>query len=215
MNLVAEGKFDLTPLELLEAAKTRPSRLINDVLIRGTPQVFDTYWKYCDFLSAVGGALRVHPASIFVRGSCKIGFSISPRIPRPPDTPKIWRPITNDSDIDLAIVDADFYYQVDDEIQRWEKDNKAHEFQGDEFDEYLARRRDRCFYCCRDYRLPDVVCVSFRDAIECINTKDFCDHRRPLTVFVYRDWWSLRRRYQYDLRQMCERVEGGRLPAPP
>jgi hypothetical protein len=215
MTISPEGKFEITPAELYARAQSEPERLINDVLIRGTPHAFATYRQYCDFLAAAGGALRVHPASLFVRGSCKIGFSVSPRIERPPRISKLWRAMTPGSDIDLAIVDADFYYHLDNELQRWEADNNAHQFAGDEYLEYVDRQRDRSFYFCREYSLPQVVCVSFRDAIQRIKTEDFCDHKRPLSAFVFRDWWSLRRRYEKDLRQLCDRVATGKLPEPP
>lgn len=209
MDMSTEGHFNITPEELFERAKSAPTRLINDVLIRGTPLAFTTYQKYCDFLAVAGGVLRVHPASLFVRGSCKIGFSISPRVE------KVWGAMSSASDIDLAIVDSDFYYDLDRELQRWERDNNAQEFRGADYDGFVDRQRDRRFYCCREYSIPKVVCVSFRDAIQSIKTEDFCDCERTLSAFVYRDWWSLRRRYEYDLDQLCQRVTTGRLPEPP
>ena len=215
MKIGPRGEFEITPAELFAEAKNNPVRLINDVLIRGTPFVFPTYRNYCDFLSAAGDALHVHPATLFVRGSSKIGFSISPRIPRPPKTIRVWNRLSEKSDIDLAIVDADLYYRIDGELQRWEQDNKATDFQGEAYEDYLERRQDRCFYYCREYRLPQVVGVAFRDAIQSIATEKFCDCKRTLSAFIFRDWFSLRRRYEYDLRQLCERVATGKLPPPP
>jgi len=41
-----------------------------------------------------------------------------------------------------------------------------------------------------------------------------CGLHRKLSAFIYPDWLSARQRYEYDLRNVVEGVETGRLPAP-
>jgi hypothetical protein len=202
-----QGHLRLTPKQLFEAARTRPIRLVNDVLTAGTPAAFAEYERYCAFLDAVSKRLGVHPRNIFVRGSCHIGYSIAPK-------PKVWTAMSPGSDIDLAIVDAPYFHRVDDEVQQWEGTNRADTFQGEAFKAFVERRRDRQFNCCRDYRLPPAVCVHHQDTMSEIPVATFCEVARPLSAFIFKDWWSVRRRYEYDLRQLCSRVDQGQISPP-
>ena len=41
-----------------------------------------------------------------------------------------------------------------------------------------------------------------------------CGLHRTLSAFIYPDWLSARKRYEFDLRQLVKGVESGRLPPP-
>ncbi len=41
-----------------------------------------------------------------------------------------------------------------------------------------------------------------------------CGMHRALSAFIYPDWLSARKRYEFDLRVLVEGVEGGELPPP-
>src|SRR6516165_12189716 len=100
MKFDDQGHLLLTPKELHQQAVARPQRLINDFLLAGTPSAFADYARYCDFLDAIAERTGVHTRNLFVRGSCQIGFSIAPQR-------KVWTAMSDQSDLDLAIVDAD------------------------------------------------------------------------------------------------------------
>ncbi len=50
MEINAEGHLLTSPREVCERLN-EPARLINDVLIPGTPVAFPSYTRYCDFLA--------------------------------------------------------------------------------------------------------------------------------------------------------------------
>ena len=205
----AQGHVPLSPRDLYERAVASPVRLINDVRSAGTRAAFPTYESYCDFLHAVTERLGVHPKNMFLRGSARVGYSIAPRID------KLWKAMSDTSDLDLCIVDAPYFHQLDDEVQRWEATNRADRFESAEFHDYVGRQRDRAFDCCRDYLIPRVICVHHHDTMDQVPVAQFCGRNRSLSAFVFRNWWSVRRRYESDLGQLVKGVRTGRLPEPP
>src|SRR5438128_1607574 len=103
MNFDPEGHLQITPEQLFLLATKDPRRLIDHYLIHGTPAVFFTYDAYYDFLREVSNRFEVHPRNLILRGSSKLGFSIAPKID------KVWYELGENSDLDLAIVDAAYY----------------------------------------------------------------------------------------------------------
>jgi hypothetical protein len=79
MKFDPEGHLNYSPAEVLAFAKRDASRLINDVLWRATPKMFDTYEAYRDFVAFVARELDVHPSCILFRGSTRLGFSMTPK----------------------------------------------------------------------------------------------------------------------------------------
>jgi hypothetical protein len=47
-----------------------------------------------------------------------------------------------------------------------------------------------------------------------IRVDRYCGVPRKLSAFVFRDWWSVRQRYEYDLRELCKFVRKGELTPP-
>ena len=116
MKFDEQGHVVWTPKELYELAKTDPLRLINGYLMTGTPWAFADYACYCDFLQALAERLGVHPRNLYLRGSCQIGFSIAPKA-------KVWTAMSENSDLDLAIVDEAYFTRFEREVRWWEDRN--------------------------------------------------------------------------------------------
>jgi hypothetical protein len=201
-----EGHVVVTPAEVEAALNADRARLVWDVLIPGTPAVFDTFDKYCQFRELVARELSVHPSSIVVRGSAKVGFSMSPK----PD--KVWMEIGPDSDIDLAIVDSDHYHFLDAEVRQWERDPavREHRFHGKFRYQFSNLQQYRSFYCLRYLDLPDTALSSrYRDAMAMASSCQPGGFEREVTAFFFRDWWALQSRYEFDLRQLSRGLHEG------
>jgi hypothetical protein len=203
MEITAEGHVRISPREFCQRLD-EPARLINDLLIPGTPVAFSTYRRYCDFLHACASDFGVHPRNLVVRGSTKLGFSISP------DADSIWKEMRPDSDIDLAIVDPDYYHYLDREIRMWERAPENRAFRGVRFEQSIARQRQRAFYTYRYFDLPDIPCVrDHNHRLRRLPVEECCGHPRPIDAFIYRDWWSLYARWEYDLRDVRKALANG------
>ena len=92
--------------------------MIDHYLIPATPVAF-AYAAYGRFLHQLSLHLGVHPRNLFLRGSCQIGFSITPK------ATKVWMAMDERSDLDLAIIDAAYYEKIDREVMRWEERTRA------------------------------------------------------------------------------------------
>ena len=103
MRFDGEGRVVWTPREFFDLVSVDPRRTIDNLLLHATPRAFSSYPAYCDFLAAISERIDVHPKSLVLRGSCQIGFSISP------DNQKLWAEFDEYSDLDLAIVDPHYY----------------------------------------------------------------------------------------------------------
>ena len=190
-------------------AKVAPLRLVNDYLMGGcTPKAFGDYEQFCDFIHAIAERTGVHPRNLYLRGSCQIGFSIAPR------ADKVWAAMSDESDLDLVIVDRPYFERFEGEIRRWEDRNPIHALRGRDADAFVERQRDRRFYCCRDRGLPSVVCIHHRDVMAAIRELRHCGCDREVSAFIYPDWLSARRRYENDLRLLLEGVSKGELTPP-
>jgi hypothetical protein len=173
-----------------------------------TPRAFSEHRHYCDFVDAVSERTGVHPRNLYLRGSCHIGFSIAPR------AEKVWTAMSDDSDLDLVIVDRPYFERFEEETRRWDDRNPVQALQGRESTAFLDRQRDRQFYCCRDKGLPAVVCVHHRDVMTAVANLSHCGLRRNVSAFIYPDWLSARKRYEYDLRLLVKGIEKSELMPP-
>lgn len=210
MKFDEHGHVVWTPKTLYHLAKTAPRQLVNRYLMAGTPQAFADYDHYCDFLEAVAERTGVHPRNLYLRGSCQIGFSIAPK-------QTVWmamRGSPKPSDLDLVIVDEGYFIRLEREVRWWEDRNPSEFLQGKTSEAFLRRQQDRQFNCCRDEALPLATCVHHQDTMRLVGEMKHCGLHRKLSAFIYPDWLSARRRYEYDLRKLIEGVEAGQLPAP-
>jgi len=208
MQFDPEGHLKLTPEQVFQLTSDDPRRLIDHYLTQGTPVVFPTYESYYSFLREVSNRLEVHPRNIVLRGSARLGFSIAPRVG------KVWVEVGQKSDLDLAIVDASYYERIDQTVIRWEDRNRAHSVAGRASDGFAERQRDRFFNCCRIKDLPKHLFLHHFDAMEDIARMAHCGRRRDLNAFIFRDWWALRSRFEFDLSELRDKIPR-QLPLPP
>ena len=173
-----------------------------------------SYPHYCDFLGAVSERIDVHPKSLVLRGSCQIGFSISP------DRQKLWAEFDEHSDLDLAIVDPRYYESIERRVVEWERGiewkrvGRKPDVQARAAERFADRQQDRFYNCCRVDDLPHHVCPHHVEAMEAVADLQCSGVWRPVKAFVNRDWWSLRSRYESDIRQLRSLVEQGQLDEP-
>jgi hypothetical protein len=207
MKFDSEGHAIWTPIELYDLARKDSRRLVDDYLMSSTPQAFSRYSDYCDFLEAISERTGIHRRSMYLRGSCHIGFSVAPK-------PKVWTEMHDKSDLDLVIVDEAYFARMEREVEWWERRNPAEFLQGRASEAFVQRQTDRQFNCYRDEALPAAICVHHSDTMRRVADQKHCGLRRHLSAFIYPDWYSARRRYQYDLDVLIRRIEAGPNPLP-
>lgn len=203
MQFDLEGHLIVSPKDVCRGLAS-PQRLINDILIPGTPASFPTYNRYREFLNACADSFGVHPQNFQLRGSTKLGFSIAPK------EDSAWHVMRADSDIDLAIIDPDYYHYLDAEIRKWERNPANRAFVGPAFNKSIARQRQRQFYTYRYFDLPSIGCVQeHNQRIKGLPVEKCCGEPRPIDAFVFRDWWSLSARWESDLRDLKKSLASG------
>lgn len=210
MKFDEQGHVVWTPAELYALAQSNPLKLVNGFLMVGTPWAFQEYLQYCDFLEAISERTGVHPRNLYLRGSCQIGFSIAPKR-------SVWAVMRNDpdpSDLDLVIVDDAYFTRIEREIRWWENRNADTLLQPGAAQAHELRLKDRQFNCCRDDLLPPSVCVHHKDTMHRVADLKHCGLRRSLSAFIYPDWLSARRRYEYDIDELISGVAAKKLPKP-
>ena len=194
MYFDAEGHVVITPREW-QAELADPGKLTKDIWLVGTPWAFPTHAGFRDFLAFLADRLGVHPNNMAIRGSTKIGFSISPR------ADKVWVAMRPESDLDLAIVDPDYYHFFDREIRNYERRIWDERSSVPEMRKAASRCEHRKFYTYRYQEMPNISCVQdHRAHLSDVPVQQFCGYPRNLTTFIYRDWWSVHERCEYDLR---------------
>jgi len=210
MEFDKQGHVIWTPRSLYELAKSEPLKLANRYLMAGTPRAFSEFDRYHDFLEAVAERTGVHTRNLYLRGSCHIGFSIAPK-------PKVWsamRDNSKPSDFDLVIVDEAYFTRFEREIRWWEDRNPGEFLQGKQAGAFERRQQDRQFNCCRDEALPPAIGIHHQDTMKKVADMRHCGIHRTLSAFIYPDWLSARKRYEFDLRELVKGVESGLLPSP-
>ena len=200
MRFDPEGHIAISPKQLLQLAHEDPRRLIDHYLVPATPAAFPAYAAHCDFLHQLSLRLGVHPRNLLLRGSCQLGFSMTPR------AKKVWMAMDEQSDLDLAIIDAAYYERIDQIVLRWEERTRADQGWGPAAKRFEDRQRDRFYNCCRVDDLPHHLCAHHVEAMEDVARMQHCGRHRTLKAFIFRDWYSLRSRYLVDLNQLKERV---------
>ena len=210
MEFDKHGHVIWTPKTLYNLAKNAPLQLVNRYLMTGTPCAFSNYGCYCDFLEAVAERTGIHPRNLYLRGSCHIGFSIAPK-------PKVWTAMRSDSkpsDLDLVIVDEGYFARFERDVRWWEHRNPSEFLQGKASGAFQRRQQDREFNCCRDKALPPAICIHHQDTMKRVADMNHCGFHRTLSAFIYPDWLSARKRYEFDLRELVNGVENGELQPP-
>jgi hypothetical protein len=208
MHFDEHWRIHWSPREFFDLADEQPRRLINQYLLRATPRAFPTYESYYAFLENVAARFNVPAQNIVLRGSCLIGFSITP------NNEKLWQQYDDDSDLDLALVDPAIYDDTERRVGQWEYLNRSGEVQGRASQRFAKRQQDRFFHCCRLDQLPPHLTGHYRDAVKAIADRDHTGLWREVKVFLYRDWWAVRSRYESDFKELSEGVDKADLIEP-
>lgn len=204
MTFDEHGHILITPRELRQQAFDDADRLINHVLMPGTPMAFPTYSQYARFVDYLSEQLGIHPHHFLFRGSTKIGFSISPNR----EKRKTWRRFGPYSDLDLAIADPHFYAIVDEAVRRYDRipSNRKQVFQfrrGDEVKQYNNRIDQKGRHdCYRFFDLPDSFAFFkvWEDVRKDAPIAECCAYPfNTFEAFIFRDRWAVHRRYHTDL----------------
>ncbi len=166
-----------------------------------------------ELLRYISDKIGIHPNNLFFKGSTKIGFSIAPKVS------KVWMEYGPSSDLDLAIVDTNFFQVVDYETHRWEwnAENRSRLFKN----QRLLREHGRRVYhkgkfdCFRFFDLPKIACME--ELNRCLSSapvEECCGLNRSLRAFVFRDWWGVLKRYDLDLYCLSKGLERRDDPLP-
>ncbi len=209
-----EGHLIVAPAEIQALAFADRTRLINTVLIPGTPRAIPTHAQHGELLRHISEKMGIHPSNLFFKGSTKIGFSIAPR------SAKVWMASGPASDLDLAIVDPGFFQVVDYEVGRWEWNplNRGRMFQDQRL---LREHRNRVrhkgeFDCYRFFDLPSIACMAqLNECLESAPIEACCGIKRSLKAFVFRDWWGVCKHDDFDLHCLCRGLKDRASPLPP
>jgi hypothetical protein len=201
MRFDEEGHVIVTPKEIHDGAIADPGGLINQVLLPGTPLAFPTHRQHCDLLNFLADRLGVHPRNLLFKGSTKIGFSIAPR------AEKVWMRYGPASDLDLAVIDQDYFRLVDGQVRMWERkgENRNRMFQDRKLlKAYQGRNHHRgTFDCLRFFDLPEIPCMmELYSHLSEAPVENCCEYRRGITAFIFRDWWAVYHRYDFDLYKL-------------
>jgi hypothetical protein len=205
MHFDEHGHVRITPKHVHKLAFDDPDQLINHWLVPGTPWAFVTCENYSRFVDYLADHTGIHPHHFLFRGSTKIGFSISPNR----DVTKIWRRFGETSDIDLAITDPHFYATLDEQVRQWDRqpENRQNVYRFKSNNIEFKRYKDRIFQkgrhdCYRFFDLPPKLpCIDALDKVlRDAPRAEYCVHPFvDIKAFIFRDRWSVHRRYHTDL----------------
>ena len=83
--------------ETLKNEAITPMEIVRRYLIYGNPFVYEhDLEQYYALKERIAHQFNIHPHSVIMVGSAKLGFSIAPK--------KLWKPFDDESDIDIVIV---------------------------------------------------------------------------------------------------------------
>jgi hypothetical protein len=99
MHFDDQGHLIVMPRDIQEMAFADKAKLINTVLIPGTPRAVSTHAQHGELLRHISDKIGIHPNNLLFKGSTKIRFSIAPK------AAKVWMEYGPASDLDMAIVD--------------------------------------------------------------------------------------------------------------
>jgi|SRR5579863_1870301 len=169
-----------------------PLRMMRKWLLHGVCFAL-TAAKYYDVKQAVADALEIHSTAVFMVGSGKLGFSISPQ--------KRYRPFGDESDFDMAIVSEALYQSLWLELFTY-------------FERTAIEDKGTQKYHFRGWLRPDLFpedaslqrCNRLRESVQHLNSTGVAG-RYPIKVGVYYSWPFLEG-YQLRSLESCKEQEG-------
>jgi hypothetical protein len=154
--------------------------------------------QYYDLKERIANQWRVHPSSVIMVGSAKLGFTISP-------TKSAFRHFSDTSDIDIAIVDGRFFEQIWTEVRNYETIYRSWDNQ-DQFRDYFFR----------GWMRPDMLPTSTKVPIK----REWFEYFRELssegafgpykiTCGLYSNWLFFEDYHLNAIRQKQDQVRNG------
>jgi hypothetical protein len=209
----AQGHLTITQRDFYDRARSDVRAAAFELLLTGTPAIFGTYSDYCGFVQELARLLGVHPRSVVIRGSGHLGFSVNPKLE------KAWRPLRNGgieglSDIDAAVVDGEYFSEIDSRLRAWELKQGPPDPSNPDARRWVARGTTRQFNYYADFHLPGELFSQHFRKLARLRRSNYSGKKRKVSVFVFKDWWSLRSRCEYDLRQLLAAFPQGPVVTP-
>lgn len=179
-------------LALLDEKNFTIDEIINRYLVFGTPYIFSQNEDgYYELKKQISNYFGVNQRSIFMCGSAKLGFSISPG--------KLWRHIDGDddkdSDVDMVIVSDEVFDKYWKSILEYKETQISFNFKDKNNEEFLE-------YFFRGWLRPDKFPYKYKGADEWFEffrnisyKKEFGS--RKVTVAIYREEYFFMK-YHYD-----------------
>ena len=206
------GEYFLSPTQFWNSlCKEGPNHLVDYFLLEGKPHVFASWEEYSRFKKEVSQRLGVHPKSVVLIGSGRLGYSVSPETQKP----KLWRPFGEESDLDVVVVDATSFDAAWRECLLWQKgdvDVKA------DLRYLTERQRDIYEGMIVPWHMPGNLASSAKwaDAFDEVSTLEWQDcGRRTCKGFLFREWLHVEMYYAGSFNDLRRRVDEQKLPTPP
>lgn len=173
--------------------------LIEKYLLNGNTYIFrDNENNYFKLKKIISDKFQVSTTNVFMVGSAKLGFSISPK--------KLWKPLNDESDIDMAIISDKLYdifwkqlleFNIN-LIARTDRDDKLY--------------RDFLEYFFKGWIRPDKFPFDFKykkewfDFFMEISYKDF--DGRKITGAIYREEYFFKLYHKQNIDNLRRRING-------
>ena len=140
----------------LRNEKISSNQIIRKYIYLGTPYVFEKNEDlYFDLKEEIAEYFKINPLRIIMVGSAKLGFSISPRKP--------WKHITNESDIDITIIDEKIFDEFWKELFEFNIERTPRtKGQNEKYKDFLD-------YLFKGWIRPDVFPFDYKRRIEWFN----------------------------------------------
>lgn len=166
------------------------SFIVDQYICRGTPFIFSNNLPlYQQLRVDIARHFNVQSSRVFVVGSSKLGFSIAPN--------KLFRELTEESDIDVAVVDSALFEVL------WKRyfDNNIRLLYRTEDEENRYNQFLQYFF--RGWIRPDLLPNSFVDKREWFNYFDSISYtlydNRKVAAAVYKDDYFFRRYHEENI----------------
>ncbi len=194
----------MTAKELSALASRGQIEEIIGQLFSGVPSAFnDRPTDYPKFLGQIAGALKCDVANVAVVGSGRFGFSLAPH--------KFGRPFNDRSDIDVVIVDPNFFDSAWLELIRY--DFKSLTFDRDVSQSLWDHHRNHVFWgYLEPYNLKTALSVYRRVWFPMVASLGFfrAAAGRPVKARVYRTWEHAKSYHRFGIRLITSSKMGER-----
>ena len=193
----------MTAKELSDLAKKGKVEEILAQMFSGEPFAFsERPGEYPKFRQQIATALKSEPANIVVVGSGRFGFSLAPH--------KFGRPFHDRSDIDVIIVDPNFFDTAWLELIRY--DVKSLTFDYDVQQSLREHRSNHVFWgYLEPYNLKTALSMYRKNWFPMIAALGFfrAAAGRSVKARVYRTWEHAKNYHRYGIRQLTATKKTG------